>query len=105
MNEYAVEMSGDAQDDVRSIRDYIRYKLLNPTAASKFVSDTKEAVLSLRSFPQRNMVRPGSKLFGGFEKRQFFYRENFVIFYVILEELKLVRVIKVAYAPSDLSNE
>ena len=51
------------------------------------------------------MVRPGSKLFGGIEKRQFFYRDNYVMFYVIVEESKLVRVIKIAYAPSDLSDE
>lgn len=51
------------------------------------------------------MVRPGSKLFGGLEKRQYPYRENYMIFYVIIEKRKLVRVIKVAYAPSNLGDE
>ena len=105
MNEYTVELSGDAQNDVLSIRDYIRDVLLNQSAASKFVSDTEKATLSLEKFPYSHMVRPGSKLFGGLEKRQFFYRDNYVMFYVIVEESKLVRVIKVAYAPSDLSDE
>ena len=105
MSEYTVELSGDAQDDVVSIRDYIRDVLLNQSAASKFVSDTEKAALSLEKFPYSHMVRPGSKLFGGLEKRQFFYRDNYVMFYVIIEELELVRVIKIAYAPSDLSDE
>ena len=105
MNEYTVELSGDAQDDVVSIRNYIRDILLNPSAASKFISDTEKAALSLEKFPYSHMVRPGSKLFGGLEKRQFFYRDNYVMFYVIMEETKLVRVIKVAYTPSDLSDE
>ena len=105
MNEYTVELSGDAQDDVVSIRDYIRDVLLNQSAASKFVSDTEKAALSLEKFPYSHMVRPGSKLFGELEKRQFFYRDNYVMFYVIVEESKLVRVIKIAYAPSDLSDE
>ena len=104
MNEYTVELSGDAQADVISIRDYIRDVLSNPSAASKFVSDTKEASLSLRMFPYSHMVRPGSKLFGGLEKRQYCYRENYILFYVIVEEKKLVRVIEVAYTPSDLSD-
>ena len=60
MNEYTVELSGDAQADVISIRDYIRDVLLNPSAASKFVSDTKGASLSLRTFPYSHMVRPGN---------------------------------------------
>ena len=79
--------------------------MLNRLAASKFVSDTEKAALSLERFPYSHMVRPGSKLFGGLEKRQFFYRDNYVMFYVIIEESKLVRVIKIAYAPSDLSDE
>ena len=105
MNEYVVEMSGEAQRDVESIRDYINDELQNPSAASKFVTDTRDAVLSLRSFPYSHMIRPGSRLFGGLEKRQFFYRDNFVIFYVIREESKLVRVIKIAYSPSNLDDE
>ena len=105
VSEYKVELSGDAQDDVLSIRDYIRDVLLNQSAAFKFVSDTEKAALSFEKFPYSHMVRPGSKLFGGLEKRQFFYRDNYVMFYVIMEETKLVRVIKVAYAPSDLSDE
>ena len=44
MNEYTVELSGDAQDDVVSIRNYIRDILLNPSAASKFVSDTEKGI-------------------------------------------------------------
>ena len=88
MNEYTVELSGDAQNDVLSIRDYIRDVLLNRLAASKFVSDTEKATLSLERFPYSHMVRPGSKLFGGLEKRQFFYRDNYVMFYVINRRIK-----------------
>ena len=78
---------------------------MNPTAATKFIEDTDEAVTSLESFPYSHMVRPDSKLFGGLEKRQYFYRKKYVMFYVIMEDRKLVRIIKVAYAPSDLSDE
>ena len=105
MSEYAVEVSNDAKSDIVSIYEYIKDELMNPTAATKFIEDTDEAVTSLESFPYSHMVRPDSKLFGGLEKRQYFYRKKYVMFYVIMEDRRLVRIIKVAYAPSDLSDE
>ena len=39
------------------------------------------------------------------EKRQYIYRKNFCMFYVIKEEVKTVRIIKVAYSPSNLDEE
>ena len=105
MGDYTVEVSGDAKSDIASIYRYIKNELKNTTAAVKFIEDTDEAVTSLESFPYSHMVRPGSKLFGELEKRQYFYRKNCVIFYIIIEERKLVRIIKVAYAPSNLNDE
>ena len=78
MSEYAVEVSKDAQSDIVSIYEYIKDELMNPTAATKFIEDTDEAVTSLESFPYGHMVRPDSKLFGGKEKRQYFYRKKYV---------------------------
>ena len=51
MSEYAVEVSKDAQSDIVSIYEYIKDELMNPTAATKFIEDTDEAVTSLESFP------------------------------------------------------
>ena len=51
------------------------------------------------------MVRPGSKSMGGCGKRQFFYRENYCLFYVIKEETKTVRVIRAAYSRRDLDKQ
>lgn len=105
MSEYTVEISKDARSDFISIHNYIKNNLSNPTAAKRFVKDTECAINSLESFPYSHMVRPGSKLFDGVDKRQYFYRKNYVIFYVILEDVKLVRVIKITYSPSDLDRD
>ena len=51
MNEYRVELSGAAKSDIVSIHDYIRDHLMNPSAASKFIRGTDEAVSSLEVFP------------------------------------------------------
>ena len=101
MNEYTVELSGDAQDDVVSIRDYIRDVLLNQSAASKFVSDTEKPLCPWKS----SHTATWYVLDPNYSEDLRSYRDNYVMFYVIVEESKLVRVIKIAYAPSDLSDE
>lgn len=105
MNDYSVELSKAAQSQLKRIRDYIRDQLESPDAANKFLDDTEEAIESLRQMPYAHMVRPNSKLYFGNEKRQYFYRENYCLFYVVIEEKKTVRVIKITYSRSDLSNE
>ena len=102
MSEYRVELSGAAKSDIVSIYDYIRNHLMNPSAASKFIKDTDEAVSSLEVFPYRNAVRPGSDVIGSVVKRQYPYRDSFCMYYIVKEELKLVRVIKVSYSARNL---
>ena len=105
MNDYSVELSHAAQSQLKRIRDYIRNELNSPDSANKFLDDTEEAIESLSHFPYAHMVRPGSKMYFGNEKRQFFYRKNYCLFYVVMEDRKTVRVIKIVYSHSDLSNE
>ncbi|MBQ3736027.1 MAG: type II toxin-antitoxin system RelE/ParE family toxin [Candidatus Methanomethylophilaceae archaeon] len=105
MSDYRVELSGEAQDQITGIYGYIKNDLCNPSAAESFLDDTEDAVGSLERFPYAHMVRPGSKSVGGYEKRQFFYRENYCLFYVIKEESKIVRVIRVAYSRMDLDRD
>ena len=105
MNDYSVELSQAAQSQLKRIRDYILNQLNSPDAANKFLDDTEEAIESLRQLPYAHMVRPNSKLYFGNEKRQFFYRDNYCLFYVIIEEKKTVRIIKITYSKSNLSNE
>ena len=105
MNDYSVELSYAAQLQLKKIRDYIRDQLESPEAANKFLDDTEEAIESLRQLPYAHMIRPNSKLYFGNEKRQFFYRDNYCLFYIIIEEKKIVRIIKITYSRSDLSNE
>jgi hypothetical protein len=46
----------DAQNDIVSIRDYIRDRLKN-ISAEKFLRDTDEAICSLEKYPYDHMVR------------------------------------------------
>ena len=100
-----MELSGEAQDQIAGIYGYIRNELCNPSAAEKFLEDTEDAIGSLEKFPYAHMVRPGSKSMGGYGKRQFFYRENYCLFYAIKKETKTVRVIRAAYPRRDLDKQ
>ena len=49
MSDYSVELSVDAQNDIISIRDYIRDRLKSISAAEKFLTDTYEDIVPLKT--------------------------------------------------------
>lgn len=104
MSDYRVEVSADAQNDIVSIRDYIRDRLKNVSAAERFLRDTDRAIGSLEEYPYDHMVREDPRHVGTVEKRQFNYRKNYCIFYIVKEDRKLVRVIQVAYTGQDFDD-
>lgn len=67
-----------------------------------FLMETMNAVDSLGSFPLAHMVRPNARLFDGREMRQFFYKRNYGLFYVVDEEQKTVKIIHVLSPRLDL---
>ena len=69
MSDYSVELSVDAQNDIISIRDYIRDRLKSISAAEKFLTDTDEAICSLEDYPYDHMVRDDPHHVGTIEKR------------------------------------
>lgn len=100
MSDYKVAVSKEAQAQIRDIRDYIRDELCSPPAAVRFVDQTEAAMSSLGTFPYAHMVRSHRE--GEPEIRQFFYRTNYCLFYVIDEVTQTVRVIRVSYSRRDL---
>lgn len=102
MTDYTVTLSKNAVRDIDDIAHYIRDELHNPSAAEHFVDDTIIATESIRDFPYSHMVRPGSRLFHGMEKRQYPYRKEYCLFYVINEKKREVRILRVIYSRRDL---
>ena len=105
MTQYSVELSVDAQHQIDSIVRYIAVELGNVSAARKFIDDVEEAMNNVQLNPFSHMIRPYSEAFDGFPKRQFQFRDNYIMFYVVLEDLKKVRILRIAYSRMDLSKE
>ena len=85
-----------AKQDLVDIVRYISHDLSNPIAAEKLAVELVEAAEGLTHFPYRNRVyQPIRPL-----KRE--YRgqivQNYIIFYYVDEEQKLVTIARVIYA-------
>lgn len=70
-----------AQIDLFAIVKYIKYKLCNPIAASRFMSEIRKSILILEEFPY-----VGAKYEE--DSNRFKIYKNFLIFYKIQEKEK-----------------
>ena len=105
MTQYSVELSADAQYQINSIVRYIAMELGNLSAAKRFIDDVEKAMKNVQSNLFSHMIRPHSETFDGFPKRQFQFRENYIMFYVVFEDRLKVRILRIAYSRMDLSKE
>ena len=79
-----------AQIDLFVIVTYIKYKLCNPTAASRFMSEIRKSILILQEFPYI-----GAK-YKKDSNRIKIYR-NFLIFYEIQEKEKRIIIKRIIH--------
>lgn len=79
-----------------NIRTYIKYKLYNLTAASRFISEIRKNILILQEFPYI-----GAKYDEDSDNRFKIYK-NFLIFYEIQEKEKLVIIKRIIHKSANL---
>lgn len=99
---YKLEYLPIALQDIVEIVNYISHTLKNPEAASNLAESFVAKAESLLIFPYKNpvcqLIRPLKH-----EYRKILV-ENYLIFYWVDEEKKLVTVARVIYAKRDYSN-
>ena len=103
MSDYTLQVSKDARIEISAIKRYIKYKLKNVQAADNFYEDTRKAFEHILENPYAHQVKDSSEEIDGFPKRQFQYRNNYILYYVVLEDRNIIRIVKVAYSWMDLS--
>lgn len=100
---YKIEYLATAVDDMREIVGYINTRLCNPIAAGRLAEKFVAAAEELSDFPYRSRVyspaRPLSR-----EYRKVLVG-NYLMFYWIDEDLKIVTIARVIYAGRNYENE
>lgn len=97
--EYKIEITQYAFRQLEGIRNYITYELMAPRAAFNLMAKIRKEITELQWFPRRYALVDEPKWLKQGVRR--FSVKNFLIYYWIEEELKLVHVIAVIYGRRD----
>ena len=100
---YAVELSEQADSDLRGIFEYIAFELQSPENASGQLARLEEQILSLETMPER---------YRKYEKEPWKSRglhilpvDNYVVFYILDVDKKVVTILRVMYAGRDIDKQ
>ena len=98
-NTYGVILTPHAQKNLRNIFYYIHYELKAEFAAKRVLNSVESSIKSLRFFPARHSfvaLEPFRRK--GLRKMTV---RNYLVYFKIYEESKVVRVVAVVYAKSN----
>ena len=102
MSKYQIEITYPAENDLREIGNYITHELLEPETAKKIVNKIGAAIFSLEELPQRNSLVSDERLaHQGIRK---IVVDNFIVFYIISEEDKILTIVRILYIKRDWMN-
>jgi toxin ParE1/3/4 len=100
---YKIDISKQAQADLRRIYEYIAYTLLSPRSAAGQIDRLEEHIMGLNQMPMR---------FREYEREPWQSRgmrimpvDNFVVMYIPNEKKGIVTVIRVMYGGRDIDTE
>ena len=100
---YEVEVSEQADSDLRGIFEYIAFELQSPGNASGQLDRLEEQILSLDTMPER---------YRKYEKEPWKSRglrvlqvDNYVVLYIPDSDKKVVTILRVMYAGRDIDNQ
>lgn len=95
MGKYNIQITEPAENDLYQIRSYLSEELLEPAIANKLINKIGEAIFTLEEMPVRNAIVSDEKLAAqGIRKIKI---ENYVIFYIVSEENKMVTILRILY--------
>ena len=100
---YDVEVSEQADSDLRGIFEYIAFELQSPEKANGQLDRLEEQILSLDTMPER---------YRKYEKEPWRSRglrvlpvDNYVVLYIPDSDKKVVTILRVMYAGRDIDNQ
>ena len=103
LEEYKVELSIQAKEDYKSIIRYIKYKLLQPNIAERYAELIKNELNTLKYNPQKFAIIDYDII------KQYKFRKliikNYIAFYRINEDKRIVNVERILYGEMDWKNK
>jgi len=100
---YEIKLSIKAKDDLKSIVLYIKNNLNEPAIANKYAKIIREEIQTLEYLPQKFAVIEDSSVKDlNFRK---LIIKNYIAFYRVNEENKIVNVERILYGASNWINE
>ena len=100
---YEVEVSKQADRDLREIFEYIAFELQSPENAKGQLARLEKQILSLNTMPKR---------YRKYEKEpwkncglRILPVDNYVIFYIPDSDKKIVTILRIMYAGRDIDNQ
>ena len=96
MEEYKVELSIQAKEDYKSIIRYIKYKLLEPNIAERYAELIKNEINTF-AIIDYDMIKK-------YKFRKLIIK-NYIAFYRVNEDEKIVNVERILYGATDWKNK
>lgn len=100
---YRIELSIKAKNDIKSIVLYIKNNLNEPSIANKYAKMIKEGIKTLEYSPKKFAIIDGDTI-KDLKIRKLNIR-NYLAFYRVNEEEKVVNVERILYGSSDWINK
>jgi toxin ParE1/3/4 len=100
---YEIEITDQAEQDIRGIYEYIAYVLMSAQNAAGQIERIKAGIFSLSEYPERQTLynlEPWKS-----RNLRFLPVDNYTIFYIVNNDEKCVRVIRVMYGKRDTSKQ
>lgn len=103
MKKYKVQLSNQAKNDYKGIIRYIKYQLLEPAIAEKYAELIKNELNGLEYQPQKFAVIDYD-IIKKYNFRKLIIK-NYIAFYRINEDEKIVNVERILYNGTDWKNK
>lgn len=102
MDNYEIQITEPAENDLRAIGVYISKELLEPSIAKNIIAKIGQAIMKLEELPLKNaLILDGELALQGIRK---ILVDNYIVFYNVIEENKTVTIIRILYNRRDWIN-
>lgn len=97
---FQVQLTEQAEKDLRGIYEYIAFRLLSPINAEKQLSRIEAGILSLKDLPERCPRFPKEPWFGMGLRRMIV--DHYVVLYLVDTEREQVMIVRVLYGSRNI---